>query len=354
VFASEQGYISRISVLPAGFGNALYITHPNGYTTVYGHLDAFNDEITAYVKQQQYEKESFAVNLYPDATRFPVKRGEVVAFSGNTGSSGGPHLHFEVRNTKTEKTINPLLFGFGVRDNVAPVMRRLAVYPIGEGSTVNGSIDKLILDLEKIGKNYWIVGNTTVKIVGKVAFGIDTYDQTSGSANICGPYRIRLWVDSVMMFSQTMDEFSFDESRYIYSLIDYPYYVNHQIRFNRKYIEPNNRLSVYDHHIDRGIVSFPDSGNHKALVVVSDLHGNSSRLDFNFAYSPGAMSRTSIPSYISELMTIPGMLGNMYQRELVYAQQGIRVVIPADALYDNIYFTCSVSAQPVVPEHTSW
>ena len=346
VFASEHGYISRISVSPVGFGNALYITHPNGYTTVYGHLDAFNDDITAYVKQQQYEKERFSVNLYPDSTRFPVKRGEMIAFSGNTGSSGGPHLHFEVRDTKTEKTINPLLFGFGVKDNVAPVMRRLAIYPIGEGSTVNGSTDKLILDLEKTGKNYRIVGNRTIKIVGKVAFGIDTHDLTTGSTFRFGPYRIRLWIDSIMMFSQTMDEFSFDETRYINSLIDYPYYVNHQVRFNRMYIEPNNRLSVYDQHIDRGIVSFPDSGNHKAQVIVSDLHGNSSRLEFSFAYSPGDMPRSLLQSYIAELTTIPGIFGNMYQRELVHAQQGIRVVIPADALYDDISFTCSVSAQP--------
>ena len=102
VFACEQGYVSRISVSPVGYGNALYITHPNGYTTVYGHLDAFNDEITAYVKQQQYEQERFAVNIFPDKTLLPMKRGDVVAFSGNTGGSSGPHLHFELRDTKTE------------------------------------------------------------------------------------------------------------------------------------------------------------------------------------------------------------------------------------------------------------
>ena len=346
VYACERGYVSRISVSPFGYGNALYITHPNGYTTVYGHLDAFNDAITAYTKQQQYRQERFAVNLYPDSTRFPVKRGEVIAFSGNTGGSGGPHLHLDVRDTKTEEVINPLLFGFGVKDNIAPVMRQLAVYPMGTGSTVNGSADRLILDLEKAGKNYRIVGNQKLEIVGKVAFGIDVYDLTNGSANHCGPYRIRLWADSVMVFSQTMNRFSFDESRYINSLIDYPFYITNQVRFNRMYIEPNNRLSIYDRQIDRGVVSFPDSGNHKASVVVSDLHGNSSRLDFSFAYSSDGKTDMPVSSFFPELTIIPGLSGSMYQKELKYAQQGIRVVIPANALYDDIYFTCSVSARP--------
>ena len=343
VYACEQGYVSRISVASGGFGNALYITHPNGYTTVYGHLDAFNDEITAYLRQQQYQQERFAVNLYPDSARLPVKRGDVVAFSGNTGGSAGPHLHLDVRDTKTEETINPLLFGFGVKDNIAPVMRQLAVYPIGTGSTVNGSVDRLIFNLEKVGKSYRIVGNQRLSVVGKVAFGIDAYDQTNGSANRCGPYRIRLWADSAKVFSQTMDRFSFDESRYINSLIDYPYYMSNKVRFNRMYIEPNNRLSVYDRQVDRGIISFPDSGNHQALVVVSDLHGNSSRLDFIFNYSPDVKPTSWL---FSDSMTFPNLLAGMCQRELKYAQQGIRVVIPANALYDDIRFTCTVSAQP--------
>jgi hypothetical protein len=340
IYACEQGYVSRISVSPVGYGKALYITHPNGYTTVYGHLNAFNDDITTYVKQQQYKLERFAVNLYPDSARLPVKRGDVVAFSGNTGSSGGPHLHFEVRDTKTEEPINPLHFGFGVKDHVAPIMRRLAVYPLGIGSTVNGSTDRLILDLEKSGKTYRIAGGKKLEVVGKVAFGIDAYDQTYGSANRCGPYSIRLWVDSSMMFSQTMDRFSFDESRYINSLIDYDYYINHQVRFNRMYIEPNNRLSVYDRQLDRGITSFPASGLHKALVIVRDFHGNSSRLNFTFEYAPGTAMQ------IQEIFSLPGMNESAYKREFTHVQPGLRVTIPADGLYNEIDFTCLTSGRP--------
>jgi len=346
VYAGERGYVSRISVSPSGYGNALYIAHPNGYTTVYGHLDAFNDDITAYVKQQQYRQERFAVNLFPDSTLLSVQRGEVVAFSGNTGGSSGPHLHFEVRDTKTEEPINPLLFGFGVKDNIAPVIQRLAVYPIGEGSTVNGSAEKLILDLEKSGNTYRIAGGKRLNVVGKVAFGIDTYDQTSGSSSRCGTYSIRLWVDSALMFSQTMDRFSFDETRYINSLIDYGYYINHRIRFNRMYIEPNNQLSVYDRHLNRGVVSFSDSASHRALVVVRDLHGNNSRLEFTFGYAPGETIHTSAFPNILDAFPFPFKPEGMYKKELKHAQQGLRVVIPADALYDEINFTCTVSAIP--------
>jgi len=347
VYACERGYVSRISVSPVGYGNALYIAHPNGYTTVYGHLDAFNEDITAYVKQQQYKQERFAVNLFPESTLLPVKRGDVVAFSGNTGGSSGPHLHFEVRDTKTEETINPLQFGFGVRDNIPPVIQRLAIYPIGAGSTVNGSANTLILDLEKSGNTYRIAGGKKLNIEGKVAFGIDTYDLTTGSANRCGPYSIRLWVDSAMIFSQTMDRFSFDETRYINSLIDYGYYVNHRVRFNRLFMEPNNQLSVYDRHFNRGVVSFSDSANRRALVVVSDFHGNSSRLEFTFGYAPGKTVSTPVMPPILEALKLPGLISEpVYKKELKHTQQGLRVVIPADALYDEINFTCTASATP--------
>ena len=339
VFACEDGYVARILVSPVGYGNALYIAHYNGYTTVYGHLDSFNPEIAAYVKGEQYRLEQFAVNLFPDSALLPVKRGELIGLSGNTGSSSGPHLHFELRDTETQDPINPLHFGFGVRDNIAPVIRRLAVYPIGEGSTVNGSPNRQIFDVEKAGNNYRIAGGRRLAVVGNVAFAINSNDLTTGSNITCGPYRIMLWIDSSMFFSQTKDRFSFDETRYLNSLIDYEYYIDHRVRFNRLFIEPNNLLSsIYDGHINRGVVSFENAATRRATVEVSDFHGNISRLEFNFEYTPPASSATYQPFAIAGLST------PMYKREFVHSQQGIRIVIPADALYDEIDFNCTVSA----------
>jgi hypothetical protein len=345
VYACEQGYVSRIFVSPGGYGKALYIRHPNGFTTVYGHLDAFNGEIAEYVRQRQYRRERFAVDLYLDSTLFLIRRGDVIGFSGNTGGSGGPHLHFEVRETSTEKVINPMLFGFGVKDNVAPVIRRIAVYPAGTGSTVNGSPGKLILPVEKVGKDYRIAGNRKLHIKGQVAFGIDAYDQVSGSANRCGPYSIKLWADSTMFFSQTMNKFSFDESRYINSLVDYAYYREHRVFFNRLYIEKNNQLSVYDRHVNRGVISFADSSAHQASIMVSDLHGNNSVLNFSFVSAPckQAIATATLPAFLSEPVF---KTGNSLKKETVFNRPGIKVVIPANALYDEIDFEYHVSNRP--------
>ncbi|MDR0815735.1 MAG: M23 family metallopeptidase, partial [Bacteroidales bacterium] len=227
--AAEAGYVSRVSMAPSGYGKALYITHPNGYTTVYGHLDSFYQEVAEWVKQIQYQRERFQVDLYPDSSQFRVKRGQVIAISGNTGGSSGPHLHFEVRDTQTEDIVNPLMFGLGVKDRVAPVIRKIAIFPIGDSSTVNGSHDKLVLPVEKQGRNYKIQGNKKLNIQGEVAFGIEAYDQVSGTENKCGIYALRLYIDSAIWFSQSMDRFAFAASRYINSLIDYDYYVEHKV-----------------------------------------------------------------------------------------------------------------------------
>ena len=343
IFACEDGFVSRISVSPSGYGKALYIDHPNGYTTVYAHLDAFSEKIEAYVKAEQYRLERFTVNLFPNEALFSVKRGEIVGFSGNTGSSSGPHLHFEVRNTETQDPINPLKFGFGIGDNIPPTMRRLAVYPAGEGSTVNGSETRIILELEKVGNTFRIAGGTKIDVVGDVAFGIEAYDMTSGSNIRCGLYRIRLSIDTLLMFSQTMDRFSFDETRYVYSALDYEYFINNRTRINRMYIQPNNQLSVYDQHVNRGIISFPDTASHRATVVISDFHGNDSRLNFDINYIPSAVAKTSNTPGLLEPISFTGISTPMYKREFVHRQHGIRVTIPADALYYEIEFTSNVS-----------
>ena len=136
VYAAADGWVSRIVVSPGGYGNALYLSHPNGYMTVYAHLDRFNDKLSEYIKALQYSQESFAVQSFPDRSQFPIAQGEVIAMSGNSGSSAGPHLHFEIRDERTGSPVNPILWGLNIKDNIPPRIYRFKVYPIGEGSQV--------------------------------------------------------------------------------------------------------------------------------------------------------------------------------------------------------------------------
>jgi len=156
IVSASFGYIYRIGVSPGGFGKALYIKHPSGYSTVYGHLDRFTPEIDEYVKERQYEKKSFLVTLYPPKEKFTVKQGDLIAYSGNSGSSGGPHLHYEIRRSENEKPVNPLVFDFGIRDNIDPVIEKLFIYPVNIQTSINGQNSVRRIDVQGGHGNFYV------------------------------------------------------------------------------------------------------------------------------------------------------------------------------------------------------
>ncbi|HEY9114612.1 MAG TPA: M23 family metallopeptidase, partial [Bacteroidales bacterium] len=184
VYAVADGYVSRIKVSAGGYGKALYINHPNGTVSVYGHLKKFSPAIEKYVRDLQYSNESFEVEAFPTKETLPVKKGDVVAFSGNTGSSGGPHLHFEIREEGTQYAVNPLLYkSIKVKDLLKPSIMELVIYPVDEQSLIDGKNDTAFFAVEGTGKDYVLKGKPKITVTGNVSFGIRTIDLMSDIPN---------------------------------------------------------------------------------------------------------------------------------------------------------------------------
>lgn len=267
VYAVADGYVSRIGVSPYGYGNVVYVTHKDGYMSVYAHLEKFNDKIGKYVKRKQMESKSFAQNLFPEKGELPVKVGDILGLSGNTGGSGGPHLHFELRDAN-QRPVNPMLFGVKNVDNVKPKVQGIAVYP-KEKSSVNGKDEPAYLDYED---------NMVVKANGKLYFGISTYDQADNSHNKNGVNSIELYADKRLIFSILFNNYSYDETRHINSLIDYKKFVEDKIRYVRTEIDEYNILDLYGE--TSGYITVKEGDRVEMKYVIKDFHGNTSVANF--------------------------------------------------------------------------
>jgi len=331
VVAAAAGYVYRISVSPGGFGKALYIKHPSGYSTVYAHLDRFIPGIEEYVISQQYEKKSYLVTLFPSRDKFPVEQGDLIAYSGNSGSSSGPHLHYEIRKSESETPVNPLLFDFGTGDNIEPVIEKLFVYPITGKTLINNQSKLTRIDIAGGHGNYYVPAENEIKISGLAGFGIKSYDLLNDSYNKCAVYSIELRIDSMTIFRYVMDKFSFDESRYVNSHIDYETFMRDNIYVERTFVLPNDKLSAYQSVVNRGTYNFSDSGIHHAQIIVADMHNNKATLSFKIFSQPPAKPA---PEVISDnnLKIMP------YNKLNRFISDNIYIAIPSGALYDTIYF----------------
>jgi hypothetical protein len=329
VVAPADGYIYIISVSPVGFGNSLYIRHPSGYSTVYGHLDKFAPKIEKYVRDYQYRKKSFAVTLLPSENEFPVKQGEIIAYTGNSGGSEGPHLHYEIRKSDSERPVNPQLFDFGVNDNVKPVIDMLAIYPINRHSLINRKNSVRKINVSGSDGKYYITQENEISISGAAGFGIKTFDRMDDGPNKCGVYSIELFIDSVSIYKYVMDGFSFSESRYVNSHIDYETLMKDNIYIERTFILPGDRLSVYKHTVNRGIFSFTDTKVHHAEMIVTDIAGNKSVLKFRIQSREEA-SKSDSKSIENDFTAMP------YNKSNSFSSENISLNIPSGALYDTL------------------
>ncbi len=331
VYAIADGYISRIKVSPSGFGNALYITHPNGFVSVYGHLKNFMDVVTEYVREEQYNTETFGLNLFPEPDKFPVTKGDTIALSGNSGGSLGPHLHFEIRDDRSEDPINPLLFGFEVKDYIRPKIKSFKIYPYNWNSYINGANEAAVFEIGGWGMQHRINSHDTIYLSGDFYFGISTVDLLNDAPNNNGVYQIEVFLDSTKVYSHKMELFSFGESRYINSLIDYGQYMENGVKYQKSYVEPNNILSVYDGVINRGIISFKDTLTHKLIYSVKDAYGNESRL--NFIVQSAIPDSSMFKEQVNEGIFFDYAKANMFFTE------DMQLDATEGSFYDSFYFT---------------
>ena len=287
VYAVASGYISRINVSLSGYGNAIYITHPDGYMTVYGHLKRFNRTIQQYVRKIQYKRHSFTVELFPPKGKLPVKKGEVIALSGESGGADGPHLHFEVREARTQLPVNPLLFkGVYTSDHRPPKIYRLAVYYKNTATCKGVKMDTLIYPVAGSGKKCYLRNHPVIKVTGPFSLGLQSNDVLDHISNRDGVYSIKLYEDNELVWGIEMNKISFYTTRYINSLIDYNYYQKTNRRLVRTQIDSNNRVPNYFSVENNGIVRFHDRKVHHFKYEVADIYGNTSVFKFKMQEAP--------------------------------------------------------------------
>lgn len=331
IHSVQDGYVSRISVSPWGYGNGLYITHPDGTTTVYGHLQKFSQKITAYLKEKQYEQESFNVNLSLTPDELPVKEGELVALSGNTGSSGGPHLHFEVRDTETEEPMDPIEYYKDlIKDTQAPKIQGIMVYSMPGKGVVNGSRRKL--ELKPVtAKNGKQTLNGKIEAWGEIGLAVKGYDYMDNTSNIYGIKDITLTADSQVIFHSNLDRFAFDESRYLNSFTDFEEWKEHRSFYIKSFVDPGNRLRFIES-LNRGILTIDEPRTYHLTYQLADAFGNTTRLSIQIEGKEQPIPEVDTEN--TELFH--------WWSDNRFGAKGIRLTIPKGNLYDDLYFRYSV------------
>jgi hypothetical protein len=340
IYAVENGYISRIKVSVNSYGKTIYINHTNGYTTVYGHLNKFNSKLDKLVKEIQYRNNEFEIDYIPKQNELSVTKGEIIGYSGNSGSSEGPHLHFEVRETANQIPVNPLFFNFNIKDNIAPVLYNLIIYPLNKESKINGRNKRLHLKLNQTGNKFSIYDTSQITVSGKIGFGIEMNDFLNNSLNKCGIYKLTVSIDSLLIYSHSLDKFAFNENGYVKSHIDYAEKVKSKKTIQRTFIAPNNNLSIYKFNLNKGAFIFNKDRLYSVKIVATDVSGNISELSFNVSgQSLNYTNQQNVDSSDGTFMN--------WETENIFEDDEIKLHFPEKAFFDTLHFKYATSKSPI-------
>lgn len=324
VYSPFDGEVSRIKIQAYGGGKNLYIQHTNGYTTVYMHLQKFSYKIEKYVRNYQYEKQTYEFDINIPKGKLRIEKGELIAYAGNSGSSSGPHLHYEIRDTKTENIINPLYFGLEVADTTAPYISSILISPEGEYSRIEGMREKQIFDN--------IRDFDTIRVTNKISLGIKAFDQENDLSSKNGANIYSVKVNDKAFWDFQIDEFSFSNSKYINACIDYELYSKTGQRFLITKRLPNNQFPNFKTYSNNGILEFEVYETKKIEYIIKDFQSNLKTLTFFLQSQPTFPSNYHIiddkPTHIF-----------YWEKENKIIDEGIKVFVPKNSLYDDCFVT---------------
>lgn len=282
LYSIDEGYVSRIKISPYGYGKVIYVNHPGGITSVYAHCNDFPAKIKSFIESTQLRTKQNEIDVYLTPDELIVEKGEHIAFSGNTGHSFGPHLHFELRDSHTEQALNPLLYGFKVKDDLAPVLRKIKIY----GANERGELDGAQVEYSLVATN---AGYTLPNIQlpssfrnsKRIGIAVDGYDVYNGSANKLGLFGLTMNLDEQTVFKSELDKISFETSRYINT------YSDPEMRRSRNYhkcfLNDFNQLEVYQLN-SKGLLDWNDDQHHAIDITVSDVYGNERNVEFKIQW----------------------------------------------------------------------
>lgn len=351
VYAVADGYVSRIKISTFGNGKCIYITHPNGYTSVYGHLQTPVGSILDYVKKTHYKEKAYEIEMFPKPDELPVTKGQLIGLSGNTGSSEGPHLHFEIRDSKTEFVINPIFFGFdkNIKDTKKPTLSSLYVYPL-DNATVNQSKQPLLVNMTLQKDGTYLAGK--VKTNGKIGFGINAVDTDDVSFNKNGVFNVSTFLNGNQNYNYQFNTYSFDEMRYINAFIDYPRYKKTSQRVQKLFMKTPFALSIIKTDSLRGIVSAEPNLASSYKIEVSDYFGNQNSITVPIEYdtaTPLVQAEPSASKYFVK-----------YNRDTNFEKGNMSVFFPAGTFYEDFNMNFDVRNNKVyihddtVPVHSNF